>query len=101
MQNKISWTAGCCFSAPDFVSCSYQDPSDILTLENKGELGECRRECNTIAHACRAPALFQSCSCVCYSRIFATYCIAAKGAILVIRLCALWMLGQDISTRAS
>ncbi|CAE7368832.1 unnamed protein product [Symbiodinium natans] len=31
-----------------------KEVSDILTLENKGELGECRRECNTIAHACRA-----------------------------------------------
>ena len=29
--------------------------SNGLTLESKGELGECRRECNTIAHACRAP----------------------------------------------
>ena len=32
-----------------------QEASQSLTLESKGELGECRRECNTIAHACSAP----------------------------------------------
>eukprot|EP00439_Symbiodinium_sp_Y106_P081334 s181_g20.t1 len=31
-----------------------EEASQSLTLESKGELGECRRECNTIAHACSA-----------------------------------------------